>query len=142
MLNFTPSQTLDSSDSRLFNPSEEVILPWSCCRPASIWTNEDDDASVSDSRVTVDVEQPVAMANTIRGRLVAKRLEEEEAERRKKAEEEEEARNPQKTKTATPGPYSPEVMIREGPVMEEKGWCRYGRGMQFFLRISYVIKYI
>jgi hypothetical protein len=72
-INFSIFQTLDSSDSRLFNPSEEVILPWSCCDPGSVWTDDQYQDEHEEESVAVAAEQPVVMANTIRGRLMAKR---------------------------------------------------------------------
>ena len=67
---------------------------------------------------------PVALANTIRWRLEEKvRLEKEEEEARRRAAEEERRRK-ERERTRTPGPFSPEVMVQEGPVILEDSWCR------------------
>ena len=67
---------------------------------------------------------PVALANTIRWRLEEKkRLEKEEEEERRRAAEEERRRK-ERERTRTPGPFSPEVMVEEGPVLLEDSWCR------------------
>ena len=71
-------------------------------------------------------EGPVALANTIRWRLEEKkRLEkEEEAAERRKAAEEAAKRSQEQERARNPGPFSPEVMLSEGPVMLQDNWCR------------------
>eukprot|EP00095_Tigriopus_kingsejongensis_P010144 maker-scaffold1067_size65077-snap-gene-0.7 protein:Tk10144 transcript:maker-scaffold1067_size65077-snap-gene-0.7-mRNA-1 annotation:"PREDICTED: uncharacterized protein LOC100569714" len=105
---------LDRTDEEKaeFRKHEDLLLPWACCVPNHR-----------------NLRMQPALANTIRGRLLAKSQDEGEEE-----EEEEEARQemihadliPVLT-TAAPRlhEYSPEIMIAEGPIMEPFIWCRF-----------------
>ena len=102
---------------------EEVFLPWSCCLSESRYSPKN-----LENRISSDGSGggPVAQANTIRWRLEEKkRLEkEEEEDERRRAAEEEDRRRKERERTRNPGPFSPEVMVAEGPVLLEDSWCR------------------
>ena len=102
-------KSLDPRDEEeaAFRKTEDILLPWSCCVPNA-----------------QGLEVQPALANTIRGRLLAKSREDEE---KKEAEEQAEL---DLGAVTTPSPpklhsYSPEIMIEEGPIIEPNTWCRY-----------------
>lgn len=101
--------TLDKTDAEEaeFRKYEDILLPWACCIP-----NHE------------GLQMQPALANTIRGRLLAKSQDEED---------EEEILDVISSTQSTPvtvvpprlHPYSPEIMIAEGPILEPFVWCRY-----------------
>lgn len=113
-----------SSADLQFKLEEEVFLPWSCCLSESRYSPKN-----LENRISSDGSGggPVAQANTIRWRLEEKkRLEkEEEEDERRRAAEEEDRRRKERERTRNPGPFSPEVMVAEGPVLLEDSWCRF-----------------
>ena len=110
-----------SSADVQFKFEEEVFLPWSCCLSESRYSPKNLQKNASS---VGGGGGPVALANTIRWRLEEKkRLEKEEEEERRRAAEEERRRK-EKERTRKPGPFSPEVMVSEGPVLLEDSWCR------------------
>ena len=92
-----------------FNKSDVILLPWSCCTPAS-------------KDLVNKFDEPNAMANTIRGRLRAKSKEGED----KKDDDDQllsSTVSPKKTKKKTKHLIAD--LLEEGPLLKPNQWCRY-----------------
>ncbi len=113
--------TLDPTDKETssFTPPENLLLPWSCCSPAAA---EHELAPAPGLR-------PRALANTVRGRLLAKSKEDDELEDAAAEDDDQEGSS---ATAATKHKQPPRQrykqilrMIEEGPLLSPGVWCRY-----------------
>lgn len=114
----------------LYHPGEDIFLPWSCCNP--------------DYDFQALVPTPKALANTIRGRLMAKSKEEHVDELHDDGDDRHTSVDDVDSQSQVDSErQSPRLnknhrrrknqghrmlitkMIQEGPIIEPRNWCRF-----------------